>query len=56
MKRECAAHSEAQREEKGVKGIDLGHSRGLQGGATEEVTWDSIIVPRLPKYYSTAVR
>src|SRR5712671_5256931 len=41
--------------QRGVQRIDWDNSRAFQGDATEEVTWDSIVVPRLPKYYSTAV-
>jgi len=51
-----AAHSEARRREKESKEIGLGQDRRVVGGATEEVTWDSLVVPRLPKYYGTAVK
>ena len=52
----CGTQRGAEKEEKGVKRIDLTEDRPTVRGATEEVTWDSIVVPRLPKYYSTAVR
>src|SRR5712671_7802254 len=38
-----------------LRALEL-HQTVTKGGPTEEVTWDSIVVPRLPKYYSTAAK
>ena len=56
MREGCVAHSEAQRGEKGVRKVDCSKTDRTEGGPTEDLTWDSIVVPRLAKYYRTAVK
>jgi len=52
-RRGCAAHSEVARgKEKGSRENRLRQNRQSLGGKTEDLTWDSIVVPRLAKYQS----
>ena len=59
-KERSVAHSEAlgDTRERGTDRLrTLGFGPGgYKGGATEDLTWDSIVVPRLAKYYGTAVK